>query len=336
MLCLGILITEANGLEKSAPIGAPKKIYIFTAWWGPMFAIDDPVANRDNCLDVYYRLREVAAQNGYALEQITSLSSLDECEHLVVFDIFPEHLAKIDQIPKEKRILFLFEPPSTLPTNDRVDLHEYFSKIYTWNDQLVDNKKYFKFYYPVLLPMIDNPIEFDSKKLCCLISCNKFSSHSNELYSERQKVIRFFETFAPDQFDLYGRSWSSADYPSYCGGVDRKADCMKWYKFSFAYENIRDIPGYVTEKIFDCFQAGSVPIYWGASNVDVYIPKNCFIAREDFESDAALYEYLVNMTEQEHTRYLDNIRAFLSSEQAQLFSPENFIRIFMDLITTKP
>lgn len=111
---------------------------------------------------------------------------------------------------------------------------------------------------------------------------------------------------------------------------------MKWYKFSFAYENIRDIPGYVTEKIFDCFQAGSVPIYWGASNVDVYIPKNCFIAREDFESDAALYEYLVNMTEQEHTRYLDNIRAFLSSEQAQLFSPENFIRIFMDLITTKP
>jgi hypothetical protein len=42
--------------------------------------------------------------------------------------------------------------------------------------------------------------------------------------------------------------------------VDSKKNTLEKYKFSICYENARDIPGYITEKIFDCFFAGCVPI----------------------------------------------------------------------------
>jgi hypothetical protein len=58
---------------------------------------------------------------------------------------------------------------------------------------------------------------------------------------------------------------------------------LEKYKFSICYENARDTPGYITEKIFDCFFAGCVPIYWGANNITDHIPKECFIDKRDFE-----------------------------------------------------
>ena len=34
----------------------------------------------------------------------------------------------------------------------------------------------------------------------------------------------------------------------------------------------REIPGYITEKIFDCFLARSVPVYWGPGNIADHVP----------------------------------------------------------------
>ena len=47
----------------------------------------------------------------------------------------------------------------------------------------------------------------------------------------------------------------------------------------------------VSEKIFDCFAAGNVPIYWGASNVTDYIPEDCFIDMRSFSSFEELYQF---------------------------------------------
>ena len=44
-----------------------------------------------------------------------------------------------------------------------------------------------------------------------------------------------------------------------------KIDYMKDFKFNICPENM-DAPNYVTEKIFDAFQAGAIPIYHGALN----------------------------------------------------------------------
>ena len=133
-------------------------------------------------------------------------------------------------------------------------------------------------------------------------------------------------------FTLYGRNWPH--YRVYGGSVDRKVDTLKNFRFSFAYENICSVPGYVTEKIFDCFHAGTIPIYWGAPNISDYIPKDCYIAREDFPDNEALYSWLAHMEEEQHLAYLNNIRAFLQSKEAARFSKEHFISLVMKLLTT--
>lgn len=311
-----------------------KKIYITAGGWGQLFAFNDPSYDRDGGLEVNAKLLEAATKAGYQLVQADSFDSLGEFDYLIVYEIIPEQFrAYFDRFPKEKMILFLWEPPTVIPLNYKSKMHSCFSKVYTWSDSLVDNKKYFKLHYPVMNPMIDDVIDFDAKRLCTLIGCNKTSSHPNELYTERANVIRFFENTHSNDFVFYGKGWPNS-YKTYDGPIERKIDYMKFYKFAFCYENIKNMPGYVTEKIFDCFQAGVVPIYWGAPNIERYVPKNCYIAREDFNSLTEVYEFISNMKKDEYNKYIENIRNFLKSEQARLYSKEHFVEMFMDIITT--
>lgn len=41
--------------------------------------------------------------------------------------------------------------------------------------------------------------------------------------------------------------------PSYKGKVQEKQSVLKKTKFSICYENVSDLQGYITEKIFDSF-----------------------------------------------------------------------------------
>jgi hypothetical protein len=55
-----------------------------------------------------------------------------------------------------------------------------------------------------------------------------------------------------------------------------KLDGLLPYRFSIAIENtVHD--DYFTEKIMDCWLAGTVPIYFGAPNLEDYFPKDSFI-----------------------------------------------------------
>jgi len=245
------------------------------------------------------------------------------------------HVAKL---PKEKSVLFMWEPEIRLRKMYYPKLHECFSRVYTWNDEMVDNKKYFKFYYPVLLPMISNVVPFEEKKFCTLVSghvpnLEKYpKKYPQELYSHRVKAIEFFEKVGEDGFEFYGRNWDKNCYKSYRGPCSDKINVIKNYKFSICYENCRDVPGYITEKIFDCFAAGNVPVYWGPANVTDFIPADCFIDRKKFATLDELYLFLKTMSKEEYQGYLDRIQNYLKSEQAQVFSPAHYEKIFLEAI----
>jgi hypothetical protein len=232
------------------------------------------------------------------------------------------------KFPKKKLLLFMWEPPVVQKATSAY--YDGFKRVYTWNDDLVDNVKFFKFYYPVLQPMVKNLPSFEEKKLVTQMSSNKKSKHSKELYKEREAVIQFFED--KDVFDFYGYAWGEKGYKNYRGTVDNKLDTLKNYRFNVCYENMRDVKGYITEKIFDSFAAGSVPIYWGASNVTDYIPKNCFIDRRDFKDFAEVYEYINTMDKTTYDAYLKNIQEYLQSDKAKLFSQEMFNVIFLEAV----
>ncbi len=113
-------------------------------------------------------------------------------------------------------------------------------------------------------------------------------------------------------------------YRTYKGTVKSKNEVLRRYKFAICYENARDIPGYITEKIFDCFFAGCVPIYLGAPNVTAHIPSETFIDKRNFRTYEELYRYIKDMPDAEYIDYLDAIKNFVLSDKIYPFSAECF------------
>lgn len=263
--------------------------------------------------------------------------SLDPSVKKILFMNIPRNATRnlqLEKLPKEKLILFMWEPPIRLRKMYAEKVQKCFSKIYTFNDDLVDGKTYFKFYYPEKKEMLDNLPPFEEKKFLTMIvgkASDKSRHHPNELYSHRNEAITFFQDQEED-FDFYGRGWSKEDFHSYRGEISDKLSVNKNYKFSICYENCRDVPGYITEKIFDCFAAGSIPIYWGANNITDYIPKECFIDKRNFSSYQELYQFLKEMTKEEYEGYLSHIRAYLKSEKSAPFSQENYEKTILEAL----
>jgi hypothetical protein len=234
----------------------------------------------------------------------------------------------LSRAPKEKLVLFMWEPPTVQPSLYTGAVQDLFCRIFTWDDDLVDNQKFFKFHYPALKKRIAHVPDFDEKRLCVMINTRRKDIHPKSLYGERTAVASFFEDREEGIFDLYGRFWEG--FKNWKGKAKDKASTLSQYRFCICYENMRDVKGYITEKIFDCFMAGCVPVYWGAENVTAYIPKECFIDRREFASTEELYAFLQRMGRKEYEEYLRQAAMYLESEQAQVFSKEAFVNIFME------
>ncbi|MEY8214475.1 MAG: glycosyltransferase family 10 [Colwellia sp.] len=314
-----------------------------------IFDLNDKVTNRDDCNHSFWLLKTKLKESNIELStcdiNLPLESDVSFCFDLPSTDV---------KLSVGSSYLFLFESEVIKPKSWDMDSHKLFKRVYTWHDELVDNKKYFKFNYPHLFPRNRKQYEyeyglfsFSNKKLCTLISGNKNVKHSLELYSERVEIIRWFEKNKLDDFDLYGvgwdkwvpsnrylryilskiprlSNWLAPDFPSYKGKVDSKKSTLKNYKFAICYENAQMIPGYITEKIFDCFFAGCIPVYMGAPNVTDHIPSDCFIDRRAFINHKELYDYLNNMTEKEYLFMQKNITNFLFSSKADPFRAETF------------
>lgn len=302
------------------------------------FTSKDPLFSRlEGVLSKQGKTLAVSDLSNYAPfldKKVKKNFSLDPSIKKIVFWNIAHKLKKLDlsRLPKERLILFMWEPPTVQKNLYTEKVQGLFSKIYTWDDDLVDNRRFFKFFYPVLKEMVKERPSFQEKKLSTMVISNKKSKHPQELYTAREAVIAFFEEKKNSDFEFYGWGWEGTKYTNYRGATADKIDVMKNYRFAYCYENIQGKRGYITEKIFDCFAAGCVPIYWGASNVEEYIPSSCFIDRRKFKSDEELYLFLKKMTEEEHKKYIANIFAWLKTEQAALFSTDHFVKTFAEAV----
>lgn len=263
------------------------------------------------------------------------------------------HIWKSIIANRMKNILLIIEPPIVNPFNHMRIVHKFFKKVYTCRDELVDNKKYFKFRFPKSSVGIKTQIKnFKEKKFLILINSNKLpfypfklmSTFGKELYSERIKAIEFFEQNIPSKFFLYGKGWNNPKkynlkerilgyrkYQTYKGRVDNKLKLLSNFKFCICFENMTDIKGYISEKIFDCFKAKCVPIYWGAADIEEYIPKDCFIDFRDFDSFKELLIFLESIDENRYNCYIKNIEKLLADKKfLALWFEEGFSKFFLE------
>lgn len=309
-----------------------------------VFSQTDP-SNRDDCLRFYRMLR-----NDFAKKSIELNTTDENRSHGCQVEL---HIDARQPPAIGNAYLVLFETSIVYPPNGDIRRFDGFRKIFTWDDDLIEanSRRFIKANYPSNL--MANPLDgfAHRNRLCCMIAGNKTVTvhDQRELYSERINTIRWFERNAPSDFDLFGVGWnaparrqvlsrrivhklctaflppnSQLFSPSYNGAVKTKAETYAGYRFAICYENVRDLRGYITEKIFDAMCAGCVPVYWGAANVTDYISADCFIDRRQFSSHEALHAFMKGMAEKDYLRYQEAMRAFLSGAQARPFSAEAF------------
>lgn len=248
---------------------------------------------------------------------------------------------------KKKSVLFAFESPLVSPLSHIKFFYNFFDSIYSWNDDLVDNKKIKKFYLSNLNTNLNvKEYPFSKKKLICIINSNKniplpflmASPYKENLYEKRLEAIKFFEKNIPRDFDLYGRRWDKVQRLSYRGMISRdqsaKIGTLSKYKFNLCFENCV-APGYISEKLFDCFKAHTVPVYYGSPNITGYIPANCFIDFRKFSNFASLVDYLVKMDHKTYSRYVRNGKKLIKNPKIKnRWFEDGFKRKFVDAISS--
>jgi hypothetical protein len=126
-----------------------------------------------------------------------------------------------------------------------------------------------------------------------------------------QELARYIEVHS------FGHCLHNTDWPNIQGVNPRRSHgdqmaqkiaVISQYKFYLAFENNDRTPDYVTEKIMNAFQAGSIPVYWGAPNIDMWTPSNHSIIKvSDFSSARALAKYLRDLDEDDvaYNRYFE-------------------------------
>ena len=276
--------------------------------------------------------------------------NLEEAKAVLYFDYswrYSRNDAFIDRIPFKKRALMMIEPANVNPSLYYISFYRNkFSKVFTWDRRLLRrNPDYFPVNVPVgaepsMYRHVEQRIPFSQKKLLVAVSRNRWSYMANSTYGIRTKAYSFFDRRIPDDFDLYGYGWNAPSsrlqklfgYPCfkcYRGPIlgdhwNGKVAKMAGYKFALCYENNALQPGYISEKILDCFCARCVPIYYGSDGIEDMIPCACWINAKEFPSLETMLSFITNMKEKEHNAILESIERFLNSSACDFFSTEHY------------
>ncbi len=149
-------------------------------------------------------------------------------------------------------------------------------KIYLYNhiNTMVKTDKY------ISIPLIHNYINyynnnirlepteitlFNNKKFCLMINKSKLNEQINETVIALEKIGEI------DSLSMYPDLLNKSCYHSV-----ELLNVFNKYKFIICFENSY-ADGYITEKIFNCFYAKTIPIYKGSEKITNYINKDSFI-----------------------------------------------------------
>ena len=191
----------------------------------------------------------------------------------------------------EKKIAWLLEPivinPSIYPwIRSNYGL---FDEVWTHDEEVlnaVENSKW--------VPMGGTWIEAEARriypksKVCSFIASDKNWAPGHQL---RQGI----RASLPNSVDSFGKGFNF---------LSRKADGLINYCFSIAIENcVRDT--YFTEKLIDCFNTGTIPIYWGTRNVDQYFNPDGIIHFSDVD---ALLEIIMSLSLEKYSALLNAVK----------------------------
>ena len=323
-----------------------KKISIVNS--DPFFDKNKVFGNGDkfNMMYPFFHLKQ-ALKN---LDVEINTSDITPASHsdFILFNEVPKKSFDLDLLKEKKSFLLILECEIIRPENFDKNYHKHFKRVFTWDDNLIkdDPSLYVKSNFAQSLDHFPSRSIEKRKNFLCCVSANKKIIHKNELYSKRLEIIKWLEENDPESFDLYGHGWGHIKFPSnsilrplnvlkylpeiktlrssWKGAITNKFEKLSEYKFNLCLENAKGYEGYITEKIIDSFRSGCIPIYYGAPNIDSYIPRDCFINLSDYESFSSCYDHLKSLSNNDLLCYQKNMKNFLNSEDSFSFSHNSF------------
>jgi hypothetical protein len=254
-----------------------------------------------------------------------------------------------------------------LPTIQR-----YFKRIFSWGDAdslrrfVGGSLRCEAFRWPQSFDgVIESLWQRIDRRFLVMINSNKRPHlRWQELYTERLRAVEFFARTG--EIDLYGRGWDDPPWQTgrtwmpytlirarralwpnwprfrpdpllvaarlaYRGPVRRKNETLSGYTFALCFENMM-LNGWITEKLFDCLFAGTVPVYLGAPDIAEHVPPECFIDMRRFPTYHELRGFLRSLAPREIQAYRDNGREFLQSPRFRPFTKAAFAGIFARIV----
>ena len=314
-----------------------------------LFDLSNPVLNRDGQLLPFNRLRESLAleeirvqtadylfkdesQNAAQQSDYYSLGLLDNFERVLC-----ERRARL-------AAFVVMEPPVVAPNLykalprltavfDRVYVHNTTGDGYSLDG--VETGKLHRLYWPIPYEDVLEPYWGNGRRMKRVIVINGShnpASKNREQYSLRIRAMS--ELSKLGVVDLYGMGWDRwysreamwlpywknrrALMAIYKGKCASKFEVLQNYEFCLCFENM-SMDGYITEKLFDCLYAGTIPLYMGAPDVLDYIPEGVFVDCRRYSTWEEMWEALATMTADEILSFRNAGRNFLKSDIAKRF-----------------
>lgn len=309
-----------------------------------LFDVSNAFLNRDDTLTPFVRLKSALEARGMDVHTADYLwgnaeKLQGECDYYSL-----GVLHNVRKLAGQKGVHFraflIMEPPVVAPglylalpelsrKFDRIYLHNTHGDGYSLSG--LDQSKLRKLYWPQPREEVIETLwqrQYRQRRIVVINGNHKPKSVSGELYSKRIEAMVALAKFGV--IDLYGRGWgkwwsrASQWMPYWCnrntimsiykGSCTSKYEVMADYTFALCFENMV-MQGYVTEKIFDCFYAGTIPLYWGATNIADLIPEDAYIDCRNYESWAQMLEVIMSMSEEQIQLKREAGREFIRSSE---------------------
>ena len=280
-------------------------------------------------------------------DQLPEAASVTEADVVIFCEYLEEDLDLIEGfgLPINRRVILLMEPSVVLPLNFSQDLKASFGHVIEvgrpgkLNEDVILWPQYWR--------KISDIGRNREKAKIVMVAGNKISFVPGELYSLRREVAHQSSNIA-----LYGTEWDMkfgvrvkkllveafaafraghtpelrsirfwfTSLDSWCGRSADKNKTLENYMFSLVIENSAE---FLSEKLFDSFFAGCIPIYVGPDISKFGIPSTLVVtASPDTASIINAIETAQNM---DYPRWFAELEMWLNDEQTKKkWSTESF------------
>jgi hypothetical protein len=274
-------------------------------------------------------------------------SSIEEADVIIFCDYLEDDLKLVEdlKVPTYKRMILLMEPTVVLPVNSSRKIRESFGKVIEVGRPEEINRSVLK--WPQYWRNLSSEEANRNSEEIVIVAGNKLSFIPGELYS-----LRRIAAFEIKDIALFGTAWNikfgtrvkkffaealiaiRAGYLPKLGSVrywftnmggwhgapGNKHETLEKYRYSLVIENSAE---FLSEKLFDSFFAGCIPVYVGPSLHDFGIPSALVVtASPDIDS---INSAIIRAKKVDYSRWIVDLEKWLmNADTRDNWSTENF------------